>query len=343
MPKLGVNAAELQDAWDEIRSSGFFSEGKYVRLFEEEVQKWSGLHAVAVCNAGAGLFSLYRLLTPGRGAVAAVPNNTFFATGAMAIEAGLKVALLDCSRHDFCVSYVNVVESNAEVIVLTHVGGALASDYALIAEYCKRKNKVLIEDAAHAFGVGKAGQTAGSLSHAAVFSLYPTKAVPAGEGGVIVTKSDYLAEQLRVFRNYGKRTENGVISYSRGFNFRMDEWTAAVAYLQMKRLPEIMEKRHQAAFQLESVIAPMVHRQPGATNWYKYIVRADEARGLGISRFSGKVYQRSDQLRAALKIEPTAALSNSEWAADQHACLPIDEDLYLGMSTGDIWRYLRGE
>jgi dTDP-4-amino-4,6-dideoxygalactose transaminase len=174
---------------------------------------------------------------------------------------------------------------------------------------------------------------AGWLGDAAVFSLYGTKSVPIGEGGAVVSNDPALVERVRTFCNYGKRRVRSVVSYSgTGFNFRISEWQAAIGYLQMKRLPEIMERRAQAAYALSQVVEPMVKFDD--SNWYKYIVSAD----FRSMRLAGQVYAASDQLTASFGLDGT--FPHAAWVAAHHQCLPIDEGLYDGMSSVDIEEYL---
>ena len=91
MPRLNVDRTLLHQAFDMVSASGFLTEGTYVRMFEEQVSEWCNLHAVAVSSAGAGLFTMLRCLDVSDDETAIVSNNTFFATGAMAKEAGFKV------------------------------------------------------------------------------------------------------------------------------------------------------------------------------------------------------------------------------------------------------------
>lgn len=344
MAKLGVSWSELQSCWAKIRGSGQFTEGYYVRAFEEEVSKWSNMHAVAYNSAGTGLYGMLRMQGTSKNAGTMVPNNTFYATGAMAREAGRRVHLVDSGNTDLSMSGGCLARTkvNYGTVILTHVGGTLARDYEDIARYCKVMKKDLLEDASHALGVGGPGTCAGSRSQGAVFSLYPTKAFPAGEGGVIVTKDAAFAERLAEFRNYGKyRDANKILRHRHtGFNFRMDEWTAAVAFLQMKRRAEILENREAQASILKEIIPPYCDIS-GPSNWYKYPVNAREAAYLGITRFTGKVYQESDQLVSSMGIE-AGPFANSLKHALEHACLPLDENLYTSMPRSKVLDYLRG-
>lgn len=349
MPVIRANMADLSACWDEIRSSGHFTEGKYTRLLEETVGDWYGAEAIAVSSAGAGLFAVMRCLQqdPDR-TVAAVSTNTFFATGAMAKEAGWDVQLTDCNRTDFSMSEQVLCDPRQiGAVVLTHVGGALATDYRLISEACRAAGSFLVEDAAHAFGsLGPSGEKAGQYGDAAVFSLYPTKAIPAGEGGIVITKNPQLAEALRRFRNYGKYKDGDQLRYTgMGFNLRMDEWTAAVAYLQFQTREEIVTSRSYAALRLQDIIPSMHGPVPGSgSNWYKYPVMREHAEALGIKRFAGQVYAKSDQLVASMGLTHyEGQFPDADWVADNHVCLPLDEGMYDGMNKDQALAWLRGE
>jgi dTDP-4-amino-4,6-dideoxygalactose transaminase len=281
MTVLNVDRAELHKAWDEIADSGFYTEGKYTRLFEEAVEDWCGMHAVAVNSCGSGLFALYRQFSSGR---ALVPTNTFFATGAMAREAGHGVKLVDCGAGDFAMGLDEMCQAitpEITMVVLTHVGGWLAKDYELIAAYCA----------------------------------------------------------LKEFRNYGKwASTTGEIRYNRGrasgFNLRMDEWTAAVAYLQTKRLDDIRQARADAAARLCRVV-PAYPGVPWEDNcWYKYPVEAS----FPAKKTTGKIYQLADQLQVALSVG--GYFPNAEKLARAHICLPLDEGMYQSMSLEQIMDYL---
>jgi dTDP-4-amino-4,6-dideoxygalactose transaminase len=338
MPTIGVPQSALHRAFDEIQSSGHFTEGKYTRLFEDAITHWCDMPAVSVSNCGAGLFAVLRQV-PKRSGVAVVSANTFFATAAMAKEAGFQVVGADCSKDDFCLTAElldRYAPGNVDVVILTHVGGGVAEDYERIAQWCKDHKVFLLEDAAHALGVGSDSMVnpcAGWLGDAAVFSLYGTKAVPIGEGGVVVSNVPALVERVRTFCNYGKRRVGGAVSYTgTGFNFRISEWQAAIGYLQMKRLPEIMERRAQAAYALSQVIEPMVKCDD--SNWYKFIVSAD----FPAMRLTGQVYAASDQLTASFGLD--GAFPNAAWVAAHHKCLPIEEGLYDGMTAVEIEEFL---
>lgn len=349
---LGVNFLDLVTEWEKVHSSGVISEGPYVEQLEAEISKWSGLHAIAVNSAGSGLYMM-ALALKGKMLVA-VASNTFYATGAMFRHAGHDLVLVDCNREDFSMSFEHLssLDPKPEAVVLTHVGGSLAKDYHKIALWCEQHAIVLFEDGAHVLGtIDSNGHACGHYGLAGVFSLYPTKSLPAGEGGIIVTANEELADWWRIQRSYAKHLEGGVMKYGAeypgepndvGFNFRMDEWTGVVALAQWKRRDEIIDNRQEQAAALSAIFGEDMIDNEGYTNWYKYPVRKELAQALGVKRFAGAIYSRTDQLQIALKL-PKVYLPNSTWVADNHVCLPLYEGIYDNMTKDQILAYLGGE
>ena len=127
------------------------------------------------------------------------------------------------------------LQHKPKAALLVHIGGHIAFDTLEIADYCRQNEIFLIEDCAHAHGASWNGRKAGTYGDAGVYSLYATKTISTGEGGVLVSSRPDLIEFARAFRNYGKP------SYEvQGLNFRMSEFTAAIGLVQVQRLPEIV-------------------------------------------------------------------------------------------------------
>lgn len=347
MIQIDAPLDKLMESWTDVYQSGQYTEGKYRSALEQAVSERTGMHAVACSSAGAGLFALHKVLRDRHG-IWAVQNNTFFATGAMAIEAGHTVALLDCDPRDYamCPDALASLLSTHQVqgVTLTHVGGGLSTHYGEIAEICASRGVTLFEDAAHAFGVcTRQGVMPGSFGEAAVYSFYPTKAVPAGEGGMVVTRSEEVAAKVREFINYGKRIEGGVVKYRQGFNLRMDEWTAVVLLHQVECLDQILAWRRSSAARLTELIDfPRIACLDGMSNWYKYPVGS----GVPAQRKTGKIYAATDQLDAALsegysrKFFKVGDMRGCRDIDRQHICLPIAD--FSQMSDDDVVKYIRG-
>src|SRR5206468_12877583 len=152
---------------------------------------------------------------------------------------GASPVFVDCNRSDLCASFADF-EAKAErhrpkAAWLVHIGGHLAFDVESIAQYCRERGIFLIEDCAHAHGARWHGRRPGSWGDAGVYSLYATKTISTGEGGVLVSRNPDLLEFARKYRNYGKP------SYDvEGLNYRMSEFAAALGIVQVERLDEIV-------------------------------------------------------------------------------------------------------
>lgn len=322
-----------------VLTSGNYSEGPFTKSVEATLKEMLSAQVVSMNSCGSALYTAFKYLKSRGAQTVLCQNNTFYATGAMACEAGLHVSLVDSKSPSSPSMGIDSLRKaygqvEADAVVLTHVGGWLAEDYDDIAQFCSEKDVVLVEDCAHVMGVPGAGQY-GDVS---CWSFYPTKAVPCGEGGALSTNDPHMYQFAREFSSYGKYKVDGVIYYSRGMNLRMSEWDAAVLSVQLEHLQDIMELRTRDADKLK-VIAPCL--LAGPSNYYKFPVHKAYAKGL---KTLGPVYQLSDQLHMSMNAygpSVTVDLSNSlQWAED-HVCLPIGEGLYHGMTVEDVHNFLK--
>jgi dTDP-4-amino-4,6-dideoxygalactose transaminase len=236
------------------------------------------------------------------------------ATPLAAIGAGAEVEFVDCNRADLCMSFEDF-ERKAErhkpkAAILVHIGGHLAFDSERIAAYCRENGIFLLEDCAHAHGAEWGERRPGSFGDAGVYSFYATKTVSTGEGGVLVSANPELIEFARKFRNYGK-FEHEVD----GLNFRMSEFTAALALVQAGRMEEIVAwKNAYAAEHLDALHPVRLELPEGMTSGlYKYIVFEP------IEKSTGRVYEEPCH-RIMNRAE---RLPNTEWVAGNHWCVPL--------------------
>jgi dTDP-4-amino-4,6-dideoxygalactose transaminase len=243
------------------------------------------------------------------------PSNTFMATPLAIINAGAQVQFVDCNREDLCMSFEDF-ERKAEqykpkAVFLVHIGGHIAFDAEKIAAYCEDHGIFLLEDCAHAHGASWNGRKAGTYGDAGVFSLYATKTVSTGEGGVLVSRRPEILEYARNFRNYGKPTYE-----VQGLNFRMSEFTAALGLIQIERLPEIVEwKNRTAAEFLDPQFAGSRLKLPDGmiSGFYKYIVFD------WLEKSTGRVYDEPCHRILGHQVD----LPNTDWVAKNHSCPPL--------------------
>jgi dTDP-4-amino-4,6-dideoxygalactose transaminase len=299
--------------WDSILEGQQWSEGEWTRRFEEAWSGWNGLGAVAFGSwAGGALAALDYAGV--RGETVLCPSNTFMATPLAAVRAGANVQFVDCNREDLCMSFEDferkVAEHRPRAAILVHIGGHIAFDAERIAELCRSEGIFLVEDCAHAHGATWGDGRPGAYGDAGVYSFYATKTVSTGEGGVLVSRHDDLLEFARAFRNYGK-PEHRV----EGLNFRMSEFTAALATVQTERLDEIVAWKNAVARErLDPVHERRLELPDGMTSGlYKYVVFEP------IERSTGKVY---DQPCHRIMGHPVD-LPNTDWVAENHWCAPL--------------------
>jgi hypothetical protein len=194
---------------------------------------------------------------------------------------------------------------------LVHIGGHIAFDVERIAALCEAHDVFLLEDCAHAHGASLHGRRAGTYGDAGVYSLYATKTISTGEGGVLVSRRPEVLEYARGFRNYGKP------SYEvQGLNFRMSEFTAALGLVQVERMLEIVDwKNAVARRELDPRYAGSRLELPeGMTSGlYKYIVFD------WLERSTGRVYDEPCHRILGHEVD----LPNSDWVARNHSCVPL--------------------
>jgi perosamine synthetase len=299
--------------WDEILRGRQWSEGDWNRRFEETWSAWNGLGSVAFGSwSGAALGALE--FAGVRGETVLCPSNTFMATPFAAIHAGARVEFVDCNREDLCMSFEDferkVAEHRPRAAVLVHIGGHIAFDSERIAALCRSEGIFLLEDCAHAHGAAWDGRRPGAFGDAGAYSFYATKTVSTGEGGVLVSANHDLLEFARAFRNYGK-PDYGVS----GLNFRMSEFTAALATVQTERLDEIVAWKNAVARErLDPLHERRLELPKGMTSGlYKYVVFEP------IERSTGKVYDEPCHRIMGHAVD----LPNTDWVAENHWCVPL--------------------
>ena len=284
------------------------------KAFEDAWEAWNDAPAVATSSWTGGAMAALHFAGVGTGETVLCPSNTFMATPLAAIRAGAKVEFVDCNRDDLCMSFADF-EQKAEqhkptAAFLVHIGGHIAFESRQIAEYCKANDIFLIEDCAHAHGAEWNGTKPGTYGDAGVYSLYATKTISTGEGGVLVSTRPEVIEHAKHFRNYGKTTYE-----VHGLNFRMSEFTAALGLVQIERLPEIVAwKNETARAHLDPQYPGRIQLPDGMTSGlYKYIVFD------WLEKSTGRVYDEPCHRILGSERE----LQNTDWVADRHSCVPL--------------------
>jgi perosamine synthetase len=305
--------ARVHELVDQVIDSGHWTEGQLTDRFESEWSTWNGAPAVAMSSwAGGALAALD--FAQVQGETVLCPSNTFMATPLAAVRSGARVGFVDCNREDLCMSFADFERAaerhRPKAAVLVHIGGHIAFDSEQIAAYCSEQGIFLLEDCAHAHGACWNGRRAGTYGDAGVYSLYATKTITSGEGGVLVSQRPEVIEHARAFRNYGKPDFRVP-----GLNFRMSEFTAALGLVGIERLEEIVGWKNQVArSQLDRKYSSRLELPEGmVSGLYKYIVFE------WLERSTGRVYDEP----CHRLMGDSAELPNTDWVARNHSCVPL--------------------
>lgn len=227
-----------------VLDSGQLVQGETVETFEQLFAEFCGAkHAIATTNGTTALTVALMASGIGLDDEVIIPSFTFVATATSVISVGAKPVYVDIEPDTFCIDPAKleaVITEKTRAIMPVHLYGHPANIPAMQA-IADKYNLVIIEDAAQAHGASLNGQYAGTLGDAAAFSFYPSKNMTTGEGGMVVTNDDELAQQARMARNHGMNTR--YLHETLGLNYRMTNILAAIGVAQMDRIEAWNEKR----------------------------------------------------------------------------------------------------
>jgi perosamine synthetase len=323
-----------------LTSRSFLSNGRYVGQFEAEFAQLTGSsHAVATSNGTAALEVILRSIGVA-GAEVIVPTNTFAATVFAVLHGGGRVVFADCA-DDMNVNPDDVerrITARTKAVIAVHVGGLVSESILTLKELCQARGIALIEDAAHAHGSTFDGRAAGGFGEAAAFSFFSTKVITTGEGGMIVTDREDIADAARVICDQGKVGGRNFHEVE-GHNWRMTEFQAIVGLAQLDRLSAfIRERRRVARIYDERLrnahpdVRPIPIPARSGPNYYKYVVVVDGhepnrlasrlADDFGV-KLGGFVYDVPCHEQPVFAAFAPGRLPRAEHLCRHHICPPI--------------------
>ncbi len=237
---------EIEYVNDCMKSGWISSAGKYVELFEEGFAEFCGVkHAVACCNGTVALHLALAALGVEAGDEVIVPTLTFVATPNSVTYCGARPVFVDSEAETWNLDPAEVeakITPRTKGIIAVHLYGHPAQMKKL-REIANRHGIFLLEDAAEAHGAVCDGQTVGSIGDAATFSFYANKIITTGEGGMVVTNDDALAERIRLLRGQGMDPQRRYWHPVIGYNYRMMNLSAAIGLAQLEKINEQLAER----------------------------------------------------------------------------------------------------
>ena len=229
-----------------VIDSTFITEAALTKEFESMTKQLTkSPHAIAMTNGTAALYCCLKALGIGPGDEVIVPNLTFIATANAVIMAGAKPVFCDIKPDTFCIDVMfaeRLITPRTKALMPVHLYGQSA-DMDEVMTFAKTFNLKVIEDAAQGVGVEFKGQHTGTFGDMGILSYYGNKTITCGEGGIVLTKGDELAQKAYRLKNHGRDTKGIFIHDHIGFNFSFTEMQAAIGVAQMNKLPKIIEKK----------------------------------------------------------------------------------------------------
>jgi len=258
--------------------------GPVVTQFEQRFAEVAGVkHAVAVNTGTAALHSAVLAAGVKQGDEIILPSFTFVATAEAVVLAGGKPIFTDIDPETYNLS-PDEIEKNltkkTKVILPVDIYG-FSADSKPIREIAAKHDLAIIEDAAQAHGATYAGKPAGFFATAACWSLYASKNITTGEGGVTTTDSDEIANTLRLIRTHGEKDKYASIML--GCNYRMSEIQAAIGLVQLTKLPTFVAERRKNARRLTKLLSSSdrlklpEESEERQHSWYLFTVRLKNA------------------------------------------------------------------
>lgn len=241
-----LNGNESKYLLECIETGWISSEGPFITRFEREfAASVSRRHAIAVANGSMALDAGMMALGLEEGSEVILPSFTIISCAAAIVRAGCVPVAVDSDPLTWNIDPTKIeaaITPKTRAIMVVHIYG-LPCDMAAINEIARRHNLKIIEDAAEMHGQTYNGQPCGSFGDVSIFSFYPNKHITTGEGGMIVTDSDAIADRCRGLRNLCFLPARRFVHEELGWNMRMTNMQAALGCAQLERLPEFVERK----------------------------------------------------------------------------------------------------
>ena len=326
----------------EVVSSGWLAQGPRVAEFEAGFAARVGAaEGVAVSSCTTGLHLALHLLGIGPGDEVVVPSFSFIATANCVVYVGATPVFADVEPEDGNVSARTVepvLTGRTRAVVVVDQGG-MPADVEPLRQLCERRGIALVEDAACAAGSRYHDAPVGAGALLAAWSFHPRKLLTTGEGGMLTTSDEQVADRARRLREHGMSISAAARHQSRqpviesylevGFNFRMTDIQAAVGLVQLRKLDAMVDRRRELAARYQAMLSDVpglrAVKDPawGESNFQSFWVELDPGFPLSRNALLTALAQHGVSARAGIM----AAHRQPAYAGQRHVDLPVTERL----------------
>ncbi|MFA5553286.1 MAG: DegT/DnrJ/EryC1/StrS family aminotransferase [Phycisphaerae bacterium] len=280
-----ITESEIQAVCEVLRTPNL-SLGPKLPEFEQNFARYIGCkYAIAVNSGTSGLFMCMLAAGIGPGDEVITPPFTFIATSNSILMAGATPVFADIDPNNLNIDPKQIekkITNKTKAILPVEVFGNPAN-FDKICDVARKHNLIVIEDSCEALGSSLNGKNAGTFGLLSTFAFYPNKQMTTGEGGMILTDNEELADSCASLRNQGRSKMAEWLSHDRlGYNFRLSDINCALGIVQLSRMDEMKAKRQQAAKWYKQLLADesriiIPQEEPGCdVNWFVYVIRLAE-------------------------------------------------------------------
>jgi perosamine synthetase len=340
---------EVKDKVIEVLESGYLTEGPVTSEFETACRTYIGCkHTMAVTSCTTGLEMALRALGIGPGDEVIVPDYTYPATADVVAIVGATIVIIDICQETMLIDYDALEQAitprTKAVIPVSLFGNPL--DYDRLSRIRSQYDISIIEDAACALGAEYKGRKVGAFADISVFSLHPRKFITTGEGGLITTDNDEMAQWMLSYKHFGigaANTRESTTFERIGTNYKLSNILAAVGLVQMRHIEELLAQRCALAHNYIRLLSEVNGIQlpaitaGGKHSYQSFCVYVDnrdsimkQMREVGIEVQIGTYsLHRQPAFIAGPQCRLMSAMKTSDWAFEHCLALPLFHDLTL--------------
>lgn len=300
-----LDGRELEYVGDCVTSGWISSAGTYITEFEKRWAEYCGMkHGISVCNGTVALELAVEIFGFPRGSEIILPSFTIISCAQAITKAGCVPVVVDCDPETWCMDVTRieaVITPKTRAVMPVHIYGH-AVDMDPLMALAKRHGLIVVEDAAEVHGAEYKGKKCGGFGDVACFSFFANKIVTTGEGGMILTNSDELAERLKSCRNLCFQNQQRFLHEEIGHNFRFTNIQAALGLAQLERIEQFVGRKREMARRYNDGLASLPLQLPVERPWAKnvywmYGVVIDARTGLRATDLAAGLYDQGVETR----------------------------------------------